>query len=189
MSKVAITGNVSGTGTLTIAAPNTNTDYTLTLPTNTGTILTNATTTGFPAGSVLQVVQATTSTEVSTSSAAPTYVDTGLSASITPSSASSKILVCVNHGTVTKSSGNANNRLFIRIMRGSTEISLFGNGLNYTATALQVRSSASFAYLDSPATTSSTTYKTQFANGDPAAEVQVQTNSSMSSIILMEIAA
>jgi hypothetical protein len=39
MSKVAITGNASGTGTLTIAAPNTNTDYTLTLPTSTGTVL------------------------------------------------------------------------------------------------------------------------------------------------------
>jgi hypothetical protein len=69
-----------------------------------------------------------------------------------------------------------------------TVISLFGNGLNYTATALEVRSSASFAYLDSPATTSSTTYKTQFANGDAGADVQVQTNSSMSSIILIEIA-
>jgi hypothetical protein len=57
MSLVKISGNASGTGTLTIAAPNTNTDRTLTLPDNTGTILTNATTTGFPAGSVLQVVQ------------------------------------------------------------------------------------------------------------------------------------
>ncbi len=189
MSKIALSGDASGTGTFTIASPNSNSNFTLTLPANTGTVLTSATTTGFPAGSVLQVVQATTSTEVSTSSAAPTYVDTGLSASITPSSASSKILVCVNHGTITKSAGNANNRVFLRLLRGSTEISLFGNGLNYTATALQVRSSASFAYLDSPATTSSTTYKTQFANGDPAAEVQVQTNSSMSSIILMEIAA
>lgn len=141
-----------------------------------------------PAGAVLQVVQGTYSTEVTTSNAAPTYTDTGLTASITPTSASSKILVFVNHGTITKSSGNASNRIFLRLLRGSTEISLFGNGLNYTASSLQVRSSASFAYLDSPATTSSTTYKTQFANGDPAADVQVQTNSSMSSIILMEIA-
>ena len=42
MSKVAITGNASGTGTLTIAAPNTNTDYTLTLPAESGTIITSA---------------------------------------------------------------------------------------------------------------------------------------------------
>lgn len=41
MSKVAITGNASGTGTLTIAAPNTNSDYTLTLPAEAGTVLTS----------------------------------------------------------------------------------------------------------------------------------------------------
>jgi hypothetical protein len=39
MSKIALSGNASGTGTLTIAAPNTNTDRTLTLPDSTGTIL------------------------------------------------------------------------------------------------------------------------------------------------------
>jgi hypothetical protein len=41
MSKIALSGNASGTGTLTIAAPNTNTDYTLTLPTEAGTVLTS----------------------------------------------------------------------------------------------------------------------------------------------------
>ena len=44
MSLVAISGNASGTGTLTIAAPNTNSNYTLTLPTNTGTLITTAST-------------------------------------------------------------------------------------------------------------------------------------------------
>ena len=39
MSKVAIQGNASGTGTLTISAPNTSTDRTLTLPDSTGTML------------------------------------------------------------------------------------------------------------------------------------------------------
>lgn len=139
-------------------------------------------------GSVIQVVQATTSTETTTSNSIASYVDTTLTASITPTSASSKVLVFVNHGTITKSSGSANNRVFLRLLRDATVISLFGNGLNYTNSALLLRSSASFAYLDSPATTSSTTYKTQFANGDAGADVQVQTNSSMSSIILMEIA-
>ena len=42
MSKVAITGNASGSGVLTIAAPNTNTDRTLTLPDEAGTVLTSA---------------------------------------------------------------------------------------------------------------------------------------------------
>jgi hypothetical protein len=43
MSKVALSGNASGTGTFTIASPNSNTDRVLTLPDNTGTILTTAT--------------------------------------------------------------------------------------------------------------------------------------------------
>jgi len=42
MSKVKIEGNASGTGTLTIAAPNTNTDRTLTLPDGAGELLTDA---------------------------------------------------------------------------------------------------------------------------------------------------
>jgi hypothetical protein len=42
MSLVKVSGNASGTGTLTIAAPNTNSDYTLTLPTNTGTLISTA---------------------------------------------------------------------------------------------------------------------------------------------------
>ena len=138
-------------------------------------------------GRVLQVVSAVTSTEVTTSLA--TYVNTGLSASITPTSSSSKILVIVSHGTIAKSNGSANNRLFFKLLRDSTDLFVFGNGLLYTATALQNRGSASFNYLDSPATTSSVTYKTQFANGDAGADVQVQTNSSHSSITLMEIAA
>lgn len=46
MSKIALTGHASGTGTLTVAAPNTNTDSTLTLPDNGGTLLTKE----FPAG-------------------------------------------------------------------------------------------------------------------------------------------
>ena len=44
MSQVKVSGNASGSGTLTIAAPNTNTDYTLTLPTNTGTLISTAST-------------------------------------------------------------------------------------------------------------------------------------------------
>jgi hypothetical protein len=44
MSKIALSGNASGTGTLTFAAPDTNTDRTLTLPDNSGTMLTTAST-------------------------------------------------------------------------------------------------------------------------------------------------
>lgn len=163
---------------------------------NTGSVIINAngvissagaiSKSALPAGSVLQVVQGITTTEVTSSLA--TYVNTGLSASITPTSSSSKILVMVTHGTVTKTAGVSTNRVMLKLLRDSTDLYTFGNGLAYTATALQNRVSASFTYLDSPATTSSITYKTQVANGDAGAEVQVQTNSSPSSITLMEIA-
>lgn len=46
MSKIALSGNASGTGTLTIAAPNTSTDRTLTLPDNTGTLVSTGSTAG-----------------------------------------------------------------------------------------------------------------------------------------------
>jgi len=44
MSLVKVSGNANGTGTLTIAAPNTNSDYTLTLPANSGTLISTAST-------------------------------------------------------------------------------------------------------------------------------------------------
>jgi hypothetical protein len=47
MSKIALSGDVAGTGTFTIASPNSNSNYTLTLPTESGTVLTGGTTTGF----------------------------------------------------------------------------------------------------------------------------------------------
>ena len=58
MSKVAIQGNASGTGTFTIAAPNSNTDRTLTLPDEAGTVLTSAS--DIPASSVTGLTQGIT---------------------------------------------------------------------------------------------------------------------------------
>jgi hypothetical protein len=48
LSRISLSGNASGTGTLTIAAPNTSTDRTLTLPDNTGTIVTTGSSPSFP---------------------------------------------------------------------------------------------------------------------------------------------
>ena len=145
MSLVKVSGNASGTGTLTIAAPNTNSDYTLTLPTNTGTLLSTKS-----AGTVLQVVNATYATAVSNSTL--TYSDTGLTASITPTSATSKILVIVHQADVYKSTNDTSVRL--RLVRGSTDIvqfSLFAAGNGTTATNLN--GSVGTSFLDSPATT------------------------------------
>ncbi len=120
MSKVALSGNALGTGTFTIASPNSNTDRTLTLPDATGTILTSASTANFPAGTVLQVVSAVSTTEVATS-AVDTWVSSGLSASITPRSTSSRIMVIASQnigldGTV----GASDVQFNLGIFRNST---------------------------------------------------------------------
>lgn len=192
MSKIALEGNASGTGTFTVAAPNTNTNYTLTLPQNTGTILTNATTTGFPAGSVIQVVSATYSTQ--TIVASTSYTDTGLTASITPTSASSKILVIVSQSVANQQNTNAARVFELQLLRGATTImdkdfySYGGTGSNgYFETGLD----GTQIVLDSPATTSSTTYKTQGRMDSTASSTALvfQQGSGESTITLMEIAA
>jgi hypothetical protein len=138
-------------------------------------------------GKVLQVVQATYSTTVSTTSA--TFADTGLTASITPSASTSKVLVFVSHNGTGKS-GNGNGR--IRLNRGATVISYIDTIIALTgSTASNYIGTVGTVYLDSPATTSATTYKTQFASD--TATFNLQTDSvgltSVSTITLMEIGA
>lgn len=182
MSKVAIVGNPSGTGVFTIQSPNTSTDRTLTLPDSTGTIDTLG-----RAGNVLQVVNASTTTQVSTSSNSLT--DTTLTASITPTSSSSKILVLVNQAGCLKT-GAANTRGNLQLFRNSTSLITFESGFGWNNGTADTESGAcSTCYLDSPATTSSTTYKTQFSNVGATGSIVVQWVSSASTITLMEIAA
>ena len=192
MSQVAISGNASGTGTLTIAAPNTNSNYTLTLPTNTGTLISTASTgqvipkAALPTGSVLQVVNATYSTQIFTSSA--TYQDVGLTASITPTSATSKIMCFVDMVGAGKDS--ANGWVSFKLLRGASSIITFELQAGWTnSTASNGIGSCSTNYLDSPATTSATTYKVQYCNVTATGNAYAQLGSASSTITLMEIAA
>lgn len=186
MSSVSIAGNTSGS--VTLSAPDVAGSTTLTLPTTSGTVLTNGTNTNFPAGSVIQVVNATYSTETSSSSS--TYADTGLTASITPSSSSNKILVLVNQAGVGKNTGDISNSVNLKLLRNSTNIVFFGGVVGYNQTnSYNLGFSATTSYLDSPSTTSSVTYKTQFANAVNAASVRVQTDGYTSTITLIEVKA
>jgi hypothetical protein len=140
-------------------------------------------------GKVLQVVSATYSGETDNSSAT-TYADSGLTATITPSATSSKILVMFS--TLTAKNGVSTSAgTDVKVLRGSTNIGeTFG--INYTGQAYYDISQFSTAIVDSPATTSATTYKLQFKlfSGAGGAQIaRVQTNGSLGSVVLMEIGA
>jgi hypothetical protein len=146
-------------------------------------------------GKVLQVVQGSYSTLTTITSTS--FTDTGLSLAITPTSATSKILVMVNHlAHITRSSNE--NGAAVRIMRGATEVFLSGSNATNTlffynsgSTDFAIGAPIALCYLDSPATTSSTTYKTQGREQTTAntATLQFQPGSSTSVITLMEIGA
>ena len=131
---------------------------------------------------VLQVVAGTTTTVTTTTSA--TYVDTTLTATITPQSNTSKILVLV---TQTFLPDVANTDMSIQVVRGATSISAVA-GVGYSSASLVV---ANFAnnVLDSPATTSATTYKTQFKRNSGTGVLYANLNSNPANIILLEISA
>lgn len=156
----------------------------------------------FGAGAILQVVQ-TTKTDVF-SSTSTSYVDiTGMSASITPTSSSSRIAIFISF---TAGSTAVNNIFQFLLLRGSTSIFAGDTRAGYNSVAIggargifDTNGANTFAlnYVDSPATTSSTTYKLQGrceggtfrinANGSDTSG-SVWSFTSAASIILMEIA-
>jgi len=139
--------------------------------------------TGLPAGlggKVLQVVQATDIAETDTSSTS--YVATGLSVDITPSSSSNKVLI-IAMGVIDNNSNGSAPR--VTIYRDSTNIGI-DNGLsrNYSATRLVVP--VSLSKLDSPSSTSQITYKVYLKS---ASGTSVRFGeSTQQTIIAMEIA-
>jgi hypothetical protein len=186
---IVLVGSTSGSCTLQEQAVAGTT--VLTLPATSGTIITTGSSgqsipkAALPTGSVLQVVYGSTSTAVSSST--NTYVDTNLTASITPTSSSSKILVLVNQNGTNKDTTSP--YMAIRIVRGSTTVLTYAITDGYSDGSVHRWGSSSASYLDSPATTSATTYKTQFCSLGNTAYVEVQNNNAVSTIILMEIAA
>jgi hypothetical protein len=134
---------------------------------------------------VVQIVASNYSTVASVSSTS--FTDTGLTATITPTSASNNILVFWSQGGLVKSAGGAANGVVLKLLRGATQIG-YAENLGYTNSVLiNTPGNASLTILDSPATTSATTYKSQFCNGTNGASVTVQSASSNSTLVLMEV--
>jgi hypothetical protein len=207
MSSVVISGNTSGT--ITLDAPAVAGTTTLTLPATSGTIVTTTsgaiTSAQLPAGSVLQVVSTDYTGIASSTSGTPADVS-GFAATITPSSASNKVLVFVSVAF----GFNNDSYPYVLLKRNGTSISvgasatgtrlnvfLSGTGTNDSGSTIYRYHQASKSYLDSPSSTSALTYQIQFAspysgfigyinrvhNGDDASYIQYPT----SSITLMEI--
>ena len=205
MSKVKIEGNASGTGTFTLAAPNSNTDRTFTLPDASGDLLTSSS----GVGKILQVV----SNHVDT--IASYYIDSetpdttqqiaALDTSITPTASDSKILVTFSF------CGEGHYDNVFRLFRGNTEIGRTTQSTaqwagfkpaSYDADTTSTSNNYHFVYVDSPATTSSITYNIRLSesnnsnyyfrlnrayNGTDAGALQYELATSQ--VILMEIGA
>ena len=144
-------------------------------------------------GKVLQVVQGTATSQGT--GATETYVDTGLSASITPSSTSSKILVTISQPMYHQRNTNQPVILFFRILRGSTTVyeNDRASGLNAGTASngyIELYNPINTTYLDSPSTTSATTYKTQYRvlTSSNSSAATAQPNNQYGVITLMEIA-
>ena len=133
---------------------------------------------------VKQVVNATYGTQ--TNSTSTTNIDTGLSVTITPTSASSKMLVFVNQNGIRTSTNNNVGQFFLR--RGSTDLVMFEVSAAEVTSAIGVEIGGSGAsYLDSPATTSAVTYKTVFNRRAGTGTLSCQYDGAVSTITVMEV--
>ena len=139
-----------------------------------------------PAGCVVQTVSADGQNTL-VSFTGDTFTDISLSASITPKYATSKILVKFNFVSASNNGSGGSYQNKARILRGSTTIyevhrSPWGNSVSGIGQMM------SLEYMDSPSTTSATTYKVQLANGSSSGNVSAHLGGSNAQVILMEIA-
>jgi hypothetical protein len=145
--------------------------------------------TNLPVGSVLQTVQGYTATGTTTTSGSP--VTTTLSASITPTSASNKILVLLNiNGYTARGSTSVTfGDMYFYIFRGGSQVVASRAGINFGVNTWADLFPAQncLVYLDSPASTSSLTYDLRMSvSNSLSLTVPFQ---SFGTITLMEIAA
>ena len=186
MSKIAIKGATTGTGVFTLESPATNTDRTLILPDEAGTVLTSAgvPASAMPVGSVIQVVKGTVPTAYDTFSSA-TLAASSLYVDITPSSASSKIYITAAFNLDTLGANNG----FATLFRDGANLSQTGtaySNLYVNPISIRVLWGASIIYLDSPNSTSSLRYQVYGATN--GATIQFRHDIQTPQIIAMEIA-
>jgi hypothetical protein len=143
----------------------------------------NNATTQNSGGKILQVTTATSTSSFSTSSGS--FVTTGISASITPLFATSKILVTFSAYNMVQTGNMAPS---LTVYRNATALDTTGFAQLYAASGTTT-GAASGVYLDSPATTSSTAYTLYFRNQNNNGSVTLNSSNGLISIVLMEVAA
>ena len=149
----------------------------------------------FSPGKILQIVEGTSSTQHEATGSADQ--DIGLSVAITPSSSSSKVLVTVSFLYKIFLSGSYGSTAQFQLLRGSTAIITRSGGTNQDynveASALSTSNYVTMAtqlnmqILDSPSTTSATTYKVQ-STGISSTRVECMLNNVRGSIVAYEVA-
>ena len=148
--------------------------------------------TSFAPGKVLQVVQGRTPSADSIT--AQSFTDTGITANITPSATSSKVLVIITASAKLTSGSSRNSAIGgVNILRDSTQIYGGGNnnsiGLYFANTNNDnIWTMSGYSHLDSPSSTSSLTYKMQAQIETSGETITFQTGAMQSTITLMEIA-
>ncbi len=137
-----------------------------------------------PSGKVLQVVTATDSTARTTTSTTFVTGSNTLSVSITPSSASNKIFIIVG------ATGRHSELSYFTVFRGATDLGAASNKglivLTGESGVATIAASIGTSLLDSPNTTSATTYEVRFRAATGTAHLNYE--NSKGSITLMEIA-
>ena len=144
-------------------------------------------------GKILQIIQATYATAESTTS--DTYVDTSLDLSITPSAATSKVLIICNVSWKTNRTQVTSGYVYHAIERGGSQIWEQVSGAYYDAqSSVVIRElfgNSTLTYVDSPSTTSATTYTLQHKTAPIGATVTATSffDDVPGSLILMEVSA
>ena len=133
---------------------------------------------GFAAGSVLNVIQNTTTSGVQMT-AVNVWTDVGPTVTITPQSTSNKIMVSHHAGIMAYQSTY---NQFYRLLRGTTELIQFGRFYTDLPSSDWQSYTLAFQYLDEPNTTSAITYKIQ-AIFDGGTSPQIRHNNSTGSFI------
>ena len=139
-------------------------------------------------GKVLQVVQGTQTTIVTITTT--TLTDTGLTATITPSAASSKILVLANLSMLYQ--GVDTNSHTLRAVLFRNAVNILDNARAFHgayAAGYNTQGWVPISFMDSPSTTSATTYKVQFACDLATSTALAQIANVPSNILLLEIGA